>query len=151
MAVLARAGAKSFDALQRPGRTLLRAMALDSSGKAYPVVTLIGDGDEAAVEAAGAPGRGFAKPVSRAAFDAAEQAAKNLPADHDGPSCGGRNVSVQVRFGEGAMSAIDNRGCEPRIERVAERFAALALQAAPECAGVKGGGPLERLRRCLAR
>ncbi len=151
LAVLAEAGAKSFDALQRPGRTLLRAIALDPSGKAYPVVTLIRDGDGAVVEAAGRLGRGFARAVSRVAFNEAEQAVKSLPADQDGSSCSGRNISVQVRFGEGTMSAIDNRGCDARVERVAERFAALALRAAPECAGAEGGEPLERLRLCLAR
>jgi hypothetical protein len=72
MAVLARAGAESFDRLAAPGRTLLRAMALDASGAPLPVVTLTRDGARATVEATQAPGRGFARPIGLEAFRRAE-------------------------------------------------------------------------------
>jgi hypothetical protein len=149
MAVLAAAGAKSFDSLEAPGRTLLRAMAVDASGRPSPVVTLIRTGSRAEVEVAGAPGSSFAKPISHKDFDQAEDEVKGLKDDVIGPACGGRTVSVQFRVGMGAMSAIANQGCNAKIERVAEDLAALAFRAAPECVGAADPDAFKRLTYCL--
>jgi hypothetical protein len=149
MAMLAKAQAKSFDALEAPGRSLIRVM-VSGPGDAAPVITFVREADGSArIEAA--DGRTLAARIDAAVFSEAQRTADAVRPGEDGPPCGPLDYSVQRREGLGAMSAVEGRACNGVVRRAAETLAALAAANLPLCKDSAGADAFDRLARCLRR